>query len=60
MEVVFYPNAYWKVVELCFREYDKEKKIGQKYGKFSENTGSLIYQDLCPLTLFYIIYNNAI
>ena len=31
-----------------------------KIGKSSENTGGLIYQDLCPLTLPYIIYNNAI
>ena len=34
--------------------------IFPKYGKFSENTGGLIDQDLCPLTFPYIIYNNAI
>ena len=40
--------------------WEREKMQYRKYGIVSEITGGLIYQDLCPLTLPYIIYNNAI
>ena len=48
-----FPPLYQNLSRKC-------KQTLKNLGIILENTGGLIYQHLCPLTISYIIYNNAI